>query len=51
MIRVGEMSGTMDDVLSALAIHMEKQENLRQTVKSMFVYPAVLHPILHYETH
>lgn len=42
MVRVGEMSGTMDETLKALAIYLEKQEHLRQTVKGIMIYPSVL---------
>ncbi|MBF0522285.1 MAG: type II secretion system F family protein [Candidatus Omnitrophica bacterium] len=42
MVRVGEMSGTMDNSLKTLAVYMEGQENLRQKVIGALIYPAIL---------
>ncbi len=42
MVKVGEMSGTLDSGLKALAIYLEKQERLRQTVRGILIYPSIL---------
>ncbi|MFH1783780.1 MAG: type II secretion system F family protein [bacterium] len=42
MVRAGEASGNLDVVLNRLAKFAEKDAELRQKVKSAFVYPIVL---------
>ncbi|MEI7998948.1 MAG: type II secretion system F family protein [Candidatus Omnitrophota bacterium] len=42
MVRVGEMSGTLDNVLRNLADFLEKQETLKQTIRGMMIYPCML---------
>ncbi|HPN89172.1 MAG TPA: type II secretion system F family protein [Candidatus Omnitrophota bacterium] len=42
MIRLGEMSGTLEKVLKTLAIYMEQQENLRQKIHGALIYPTIL---------
>jgi type IV pilus assembly protein PilC len=42
MIRAAETSGTLDQVLKEMAVYMEKEDNLIQTIKGMMVYPTVL---------
>ncbi len=42
MIRAAEISGTMEKVLADMAVYLEKQDNLRQTIRGMFIYPIVL---------
>ncbi len=42
MLKTGESSGTMDEVLSSLAIHMEKERALRSKVVGALIYPAVI---------
>lgn len=42
MVRAAEMSGTLDRVLRDLADYMEKQDQLRQTIRGMMIYPMVL---------
>jgi type IV pilus assembly protein PilC len=42
MIRAAEMSGTLDQVLKDMAVYMEKQDTLRQTVRGMMIYPIIL---------
>jgi type IV pilus assembly protein PilC len=42
MIRSGEISGTLAKVLRDMAVFLEKQDNMRQTIKGMMVYPIVL---------
>ncbi|MBF0122356.1 MAG: type II secretion system F family protein [Candidatus Omnitrophica bacterium] len=42
MVRVGEISGTMDDVLKTLAVFLEKQDDLRQKIHGALIYPMIL---------
>ena len=42
MVRVGELSGTLDSVLRELAVYLERQETLKQTIRGMFIYPCIL---------
>lgn len=42
MIRVGEETGTMEDVLKVLAEQMEKEHQLKSRIKNAMVYPAVI---------
>jgi general secretion pathway protein F len=42
MVRAGEMSGALDEVLSRLADYLERNGELRATVVSALIYPAIL---------
>lgn len=42
MLRVGEAGGALDVVLLRLAEHMERARELRDTVTSALIYPAIL---------
>lgn len=42
MIKAGEASGRLDDVLERLAVFLEKTAALRRKVQSSLVYPAVI---------
>lgn len=42
LIKASETSGLMDKVLSRLAINLERQANLKSTVKAALMYPAVV---------
>lgn len=42
MIRAGEESGTLENVLKNLAYQMEKEHNLRSEIIGAMVYPAVI---------
>lgn len=42
MVRVGEVSGNLDDTLERLATHFEKQNRTKQKVKAAMAYPAVI---------
>lgn len=42
LIRTGESSGLLDKVLLRLADTLEKQEKLRQTVRSALLYPVIV---------
>jgi len=42
MVKTGEASGSLEEVLSSLATHMEKDRALRSKVISALIYPAVI---------
>lgn len=42
MVRAGEASGALDAVLARLADYLERSAELRETVTSALVYPAIL---------
>jgi type IV pilus assembly protein PilC len=42
MIRVGEETGALEDVLVVLIRHMEKDHELRSRIKSAMIYPCVI---------
>jgi len=42
MVRAGESSGALDDILDRLATYLEKANMLQRKVKSSLVYPAVV---------
>ncbi|WP_127579678.1 type II secretion system F family protein [Paenibacillus koleovorans] len=42
MVRAGETSGNLDDMLDRLAIYSEKEFNTREKVKSAMVYPVIM---------
>ncbi|MEI6438472.1 MAG: type II secretion system F family protein [Candidatus Omnitrophota bacterium] len=42
MVRVGEISGTMDNVLKTLAVFLEKQDDLNRKVQGAMIYPTIL---------
>lgn len=42
MIRVGEESGTLDEVLSTLNLQMEREHELKSKIKGALMYPAVV---------
>jgi type IV pilus assembly protein PilC len=42
MIRVGEASGNLDEVLDILAVQLEKEHDLISKVKGALTYPAVI---------
>ena len=42
MIRSGEVSGRLDDVLDQMATYYEKQHNLKQKVSGALTYPMVI---------
>lgn len=42
LIRAGEKSGLIDKVLLRLAENLEKQEQLRMTIKSALLYPVIV---------
>src|SRR3989338_7792495 len=42
MVRAGESSGALDDIIDRLATYLEKSNTLQRKVKSSLVYPAVV---------
>ncbi|MEF3303763.1 type II secretion system F family protein [Paenibacillus sp. GYB003] len=42
MVRAGEASGNLDDMLERLAVFYEKEHYTREKVKSAMIYPAVM---------
>jgi type IV pilus assembly protein PilC len=42
MIQAGEEAGILDNILSRLALYIEKSEKLKSQVKGALVYPAVI---------
>ena len=42
MIRVGEGSGSLEEILDILAVQLEKEHELISKVKGAFIYPAVI---------
>jgi len=42
MVKAGETSGTLDEILDRLAAYMEKASALQKKIKSALVYPAVV---------
>jgi type IV pilus assembly protein PilC len=42
MVKVGEESGTLDQVLETLNMQMEKEHNLRSKIRGAMIYPAVI---------
>ena len=42
MVRAGESSGTLDDILDRVASYLEKTNALQKKIKSALIYPAVV---------
>ena len=42
MVRVGEESGTLDEVLKTLSRQMERENDLKSKIKGAMIYPAVI---------
>ena len=42
MVRAGEVGGNLEEVLERVAVQLEKDDNLRRTVKSAMVYPTMI---------
>jgi type IV pilus assembly protein PilC len=42
MVKAGESSGTLDEILERVAEYFEKTSNLQRKVKSAMIYPAVV---------
>lgn len=42
MVAVGEMSGTLDEMMNRMAIYYEKQHKLNGKIKNAMIYPIIL---------
>lgn len=42
MVRAGELTGNLDEMLERLAVFFEKERNTREKVKSAMVYPVIM---------
>lgn len=42
MFRLGEETGTLDDIMEALAVHYTREENLAGMIRSSLVYPCIM---------
>jgi type IV pilus assembly protein PilC len=42
LVKAGEAGGILDDILNRLAAYMDKQEKIKQTIKSAMTYPAIV---------
>ena len=42
MVGIGSLSGKLDDVMASLASYYEREDQMRQSIKSAVVYPMVL---------
>lgn len=42
MVRIGEEAGALDAVLTSLADHYEREEQIRESVKSAVIYPCLM---------
>ncbi len=42
MVKAGEVGGNLEEVLDRVAIQLEKDDNLKRTVKSAMVYPVMI---------
>lgn len=42
MVRAGEVGGNLEEVLERVAIQLEKDDNLKRTVKGAMVYPVMI---------
>jgi len=42
MVRVGEESGTLEEVLKVLSLQMEKEADLRSKIKGALIYPVII---------
>ena len=42
MVKAGESSGALDDIMERLATYLEKSDSLRRKVRSALIYPSVV---------
>src|SRR6187455_2251768 len=42
LIQIGELTGKLDTMLLMIAAHQEKQQTLRQQIKQVMFYPAII---------
>lgn len=46
MIKIGEETGNLDDVMAALASHYEREASVQRSIKNAFIYPSVIAAML-----
>jgi len=42
MVKIGEESGTMDEILKVLTLQMEKEHELKSKIQNAMIYPAII---------
>ena len=42
MVQIGEETGTLDEVMAALQLHYEREDSIRQSIRSAVTYPLVM---------
>lgn len=42
MTRIGEESGSLDDVMSSLSDHYEREESVRRSIRNAVIYPLIM---------
>lgn len=42
MVRIGEQTGRLDDVMDSLAVYYEKEDSLAESIKSAVTYPLIM---------
>ena len=42
MIKLGEETGTLDDVMNGLSQHYIREENMAEMIRSSFIYPSIM---------
>lgn len=42
MIQIGEETGTLDEVMSALSIHYEREDSIAKSIRSAITYPLIM---------
>ena len=42
MVQIGEAAGKTDDVMSALAVHYEREASIAQSIKNALTYPLLM---------
>jgi len=42
MVRIGEETGTLDDIMSSLASHYQREESVQRSIRNAVLYPLVM---------
>ena len=42
MVKMGELSGNLDDTFASLAVHYEREENLSGSIRDALTYPLIM---------
>ena len=42
MVKIGEESGTLDDVMNSLSNHYEREDSIKRSIRNAITYPAIL---------